>query len=194
MDCFASEAVLSREMADPSAQGQPGHPGRADDAPGRNQTEALGRRVEIEPRRTAIGTGSPDVAVDLHSAHQRQIDHHAALADAVFGGVVPTSAHGDLQRVRPGEGKGPPHVADIETTHDHGRPTVDQGVEAAARRTEPFVCGGEHGAANRSPQLGQAVTGAGRIDRFTHVGNTSHPGPAPGVCTEGPARMARTPR
>ena len=80
--------------------------------------------------------------------------------DAVSGGVVPASAHGDLQRLRPGEVKGPRHVAGIETTHDHGWPAVDQGVEAAARRIEPGICAGEHGAANRSPQLGHAFTGA----------------------------------
>src|SRR2546421_547874 len=71
----AGEAVLSGEMADSSAEGQPGHPGRADDAPGRYETEALGRRVEIEPPRTATGGGGPGVAVDLDPAHQRQIDH-----------------------------------------------------------------------------------------------------------------------
>jgi hypothetical protein len=88
---------------------------------------------------------------------------------------VPASAYGDLQRVRPGEVKGPPHVAGIETTHDHRRPMVDQRVEAATRRIESFVCGGKHGAAKRSPQLGQAFTGAGRIDRFTYVDNSPAP-------------------
>ena len=57
---------------------------------------------------------------------------------------------------------------------------VDQGVEAAARRIEPGIGGGEHGAAKRSAELGQAFTGAGRIDHFTHVDNTSPPGLAPG--------------
>jgi hypothetical protein len=112
----------------------------------------------------------------------------------VSGGVVPTSAHGDLQRVRLGEVKGPRHVAGIETTQDHGRPAVDTGVEAAARRIEPGICGGEHRAAKRSPQPGQGFTGAGRIDRFTHVDNTSRPGLAPEFAPERPARIARTHR
>jgi hypothetical protein len=137
-------------MADSSAEGQPGDPGRADDAAGRDEPEALGRRVEIEPRRTAIGAGGPGVAVDVDAAHQREIDHQAAVADAVSGGVVPTSAYGDLQRVRAGEVKGPRHIAGIQTAHDHGRPAVHQGVEAAARRIEPLIGGGEHGATQRS--------------------------------------------
>src|SRR6266487_5141625 len=119
-EIVAGEAVLSGEMADSAAEGQPGDPGRANDAPGCNEPEALGHRVEIEPPRTAIGAGGPGVAVDVHPAHQRKIDHYAALADAVSGGVVPTSAHGDLQRVRPGEVKGPRHIAGVETAHDDG--------------------------------------------------------------------------
>jgi hypothetical protein len=109
--------------------------------------------------------------------HQRQIDHQAALADAVPGRVVPTPAYRDLQRVRPGEVKRPRHVAGIQATHDHGRPTVHQDIEAAARCVEPGISGNDHRAGQRSPQPGQAVTGAGRtdhlirIDRFTHAGN-----------------------
>jgi hypothetical protein len=83
---------------------------------------------------------------------------------------VPTSAYGDLERVRPREVEGPRHVTGAETTHDHGRPAIDQRVEAAARHVEPGVRGHQHGAGKRPPQLGQAVTvtDTGRIDRFTH--------------------------
>jgi len=144
----------------PPPRASPATPVEPTTPPRRNETEALGRRVEIEPGRTAIGAGGPGVAVDLDPAHQRQIDHQAALADAVSGGVVPASAHGHLQRARPGEVKSPRHVAGIEATHDHGRPAVDQRVEAAARRIEPLISGGEHRAANRPPQLSQAFTGA----------------------------------
>ena len=94
---------------------------------------------------------------------------------------MPASAYGDLQRVRPDEVKGLPHVAGIEATHDHCRPMVDQRVEAAARRIESFVCGGKHGAAKRSPQLGQAFTGAGRTGHS--CGPLPSPGLAPGVRT-----------
>ena len=99
------------------------------------------------------------------------------------GGIVPTSAYGDLQRVRPGEVKGPRHIAGTQTAHDHGRSAVNQRVEAAARGIELLIGGGEHGATQRLAQLGQGLTGAGRIDRFTHVDHTSRPGLAPGVCT-----------
>src|SRR5215468_11988164 len=95
-EVVAGETVLSGEMADSAAEGQPGDPGRADDAPRRDETEALGRRVEIEPGRAAIGAGGPGVAVDVDPAHEREIDHQAALAHAVSGGVVPASAYGDL--------------------------------------------------------------------------------------------------
>src|SRR5215470_12719897 len=70
----AGEAVLGGEMADSSAECQPGDPGRADNAAGRDEPEALSRRVEIEPPRTAIGARSSRVAVDLDPAHQRKID------------------------------------------------------------------------------------------------------------------------
>ena len=68
----------------------------------------------------------------------------------------------------------------VETPHDHGRSAVDQGVEAAARRIEPGICGGQHGTAKRSPQLGQVLAGAGRTDRFTHVGKHLPPRPCAG--------------
>jgi hypothetical protein len=182
-EVVAGEAVLGGEMADSSAEGQPSDPGRANDAAGRDEPKALGRRVEIEPPRAAIDARGPRVAVEVHPAHQRQIDHQAAVADAVSGGVVPTSAYGDLQRVRPGEVKGPRHVAGIETSHDHGRPAVDQGVEAARAASNPASAGASTAPpTDRRNSVRSSPAPAGSIGSLMWT-NTSLPGLAPGVCT-----------
>src|SRR5260370_13740668 len=83
-EVVAGEAVLSGEMADSSAEGQPGDPGRADDPPGCNEPEPLGRRVEIEPpaAATAIPVTLPDAVAG-----------NASPACLVTGlGVVPPMA------------------------------------------------------------------------------------------------------
>src|SRR5439155_19497081 len=91
----------------------------------------LGRGVEVEPGRAALGAGAPRLAVDLDLAHRGEVDDQPAVADAMAGGVVPTSAHGDLQGVRSCEVEGGCHVAGVEAASDHARPAVDQRGEAA---------------------------------------------------------------
>jgi dihydrofolate reductase len=143
-------------VADPAAEGQPRNPGRADDAPGGDEAERLGRSVEIEPGRAALGPGDPRLAVDLHPAHLREVDHEAAVADAVAGGIVTAPAHGDLQLVCMREREGRRNVGGPGAPHDHGRAAIDERVEAATRLVVPRVRGREDGAGQGPPQLVQA--------------------------------------
>ena len=76
------------------------------------------------------------------------------------GRVVPASAHGHLQALLPCEVEGGRHIASAEATRDHGRPAVDEGVEAAARRVVSGIRGADDGAGQRPPQLGQALVQA----------------------------------
>ena len=65
----AGEAVLCRQVADPAAEGEASDPGRADDTPRRNQAAGLGRGVEVEPGRAALGAGKPRIGIDLDPPH-----------------------------------------------------------------------------------------------------------------------------
>src|SRR3979490_2222934 len=53
-EVVACQTELRGQVADPAAERETGHPGRADDAPGRDEAEGLRRRVEVEPRRAPL--------------------------------------------------------------------------------------------------------------------------------------------
>src|SRR5262245_63702515 len=88
-EVVAGQAVLSGQVADPPAEREAGDAGRADDAAGCDKPEGLSRRVEVEPRRAAVGIGDPPGTVDLDPTHKGQIDHQPAVTDAMSSRVVP---------------------------------------------------------------------------------------------------------
>lgn len=162
-EVVARQAVLRGQVADAAAEAQPAHTGGADDAPGSDEAEGLGRRVEVEPRRAAAGAGDPCVAVHFHRAHQGEVDHEPAVTDAVSGGIVPASAHGHLELVRPCEIEGGRDIAGSDATRDHRRPAVDESVEAAACRVVLGIGRADEAAGQRTPQLAQALVQEGHL-------------------------------
>ena len=120
-------------MADAASERQPGDAGRADDPSRGGEAERLGRRVEVEPRRAALGAREPRIGVDRDGTHRREVDHEAVVADAVPGRVVAASAHGDLQLLCAGEVESRGDVGRAGAARDQRRPAVDQGVVAASR-------------------------------------------------------------
>ena len=54
-EVVAAEPVLAVKVADATAEGQPGDPGRADDAARRRQPEGMRGVVEVRPRCTGLG-------------------------------------------------------------------------------------------------------------------------------------------
>src|SRR5918995_3657121 len=149
--------MLRGQVPDPAAEGKATHPGRPDDASGRDEPEGLRRRVQVEPGRATLGAGDPRVGVDLDLPHRREIDHEAAVVHAVPGGVGPASPYRPLQPVRPCEIERRRHVVGADATRDHRRPAVDESVEATARGVVPGIAWGQHGAGERAPQLGRAL-------------------------------------
>ena len=60
------------------------------------------------------------------------------------GGIVTTAAHRHLQLVLPSEGESGCHVTRAEAARDHGRPAVDERVEAAASGVVLRIRGCDH--------------------------------------------------
>jgi hypothetical protein len=128
----ARQPVLCGQVADAAAKREPGDAGGADDAAGRDKTVGLRRGVEVEPCRTAAGARDPRVVVDIDLPHGREIDHEPAVAHAVARRIVTASAHGDLEVGPPCVVEGRRDVGGGPATNDHGRPAIDESVEAAA--------------------------------------------------------------
>ncbi len=100
--------------------------------PGRDETDRLRRRVEVEPGGAAGGTGDPRLRVHVDVPHRREVDHEAVVADAMPSGIVPTTANRDLQSVLACELERRGHVVAAETARDHRGPASDERVEPAA--------------------------------------------------------------
>ena len=73
------------------------------------------------------------------------------------GGIVPTSTHGHLKFVCPREIKSDCHIASTDTTRDHGRTAVNEGIEPAAGHVVFGIRGADDGASQRTPQLIQTL-------------------------------------
>src|SRR5262249_23267931 len=127
----ARQSVLSGQVADAPAESQAGNAGRANDAPGRDEPRGLRRRVVVEPSRAALRAGDPPFVVNLDRAHERKIDHHSVVTDAVSGRVVATAAYSYLQGLRSGESEGGRDVGRVEAPCDHRGSAIDESVEAA---------------------------------------------------------------
>jgi hypothetical protein len=100
------ESVEADQVPDPTAEGEPGHARVAERPAGRREAVSLAGRVEVLPECPATARRGARLRIDDDVAHQPQVDHHAALAHAVAGDAVATSADGDrkvaLARVRQG--------------------------------------------------------------------------------------------
>jgi hypothetical protein len=143
--------VLGGEVADAAAEREAGHTGGPDHSSGRDETDLVRRRVEVEPGRAPLGAGDLRVGVHQDPAHPREVDHQCAVGDAVSRGVVPASAHGYPQLVSTREIEGGADVAGIEAASDDCRPSVDERVEASAGGLILLVSGAEDVAGQRPP-------------------------------------------
>ena len=96
-DVVDGQAVLAHQPAEPAAQRQPGHAGRA--TPPRPWSPARRRWSPGCTRSTSRRPGRrpAPAGVDVHAAHQRQVDHQPAVGDGSAGDVVAATAHRDLQ-------------------------------------------------------------------------------------------------
>ena len=156
-EVVARQAVLRRQVPDAAAERQPADPRRTHDAARRDEPDGLRRAVEVEPGRAALSACDPPVAVHRDASHAREVDHEPTVEHAVARGVVPSSAHGDIQIVGTCEIERGRDVGGAETPRDQTRPAIDEGVEADARGVVLGVSRDDDGAAERAPKLGHLL-------------------------------------
>src|SRR5205823_8040350 len=127
---------------------QPAYARRAHDPARGHQTVRLGRGVEVEPGRASGRPRKTSVAVHLDLPHKRQVDHEAAVADAVPSRIVSTPAHGHLELVRPCEAERGRDVLRTETAVDHTRPAIHAALKQRRAASYPSSSGPRPGPDN----------------------------------------------
>jgi hypothetical protein len=126
------QAESSDQEPDPAAEGQPADPDRPGVAePGGQPVLADGGGVGAggEP---GLGPGRPAIGVDVEGGQLRQVEHQAAVAEAVAGQAVPAAAHGQLHSVVAGQADHPGDLGRRDGPDDRRRPAVPLAVEDLA--------------------------------------------------------------
>lgn len=117
-DVVAGQAATSAEIPDPTAEGQAGHPSGRDDPAGGGQPVGMGGVVEVAPGRPTTGPGCLLGRVHEHVIHQRQVDHHAAVAGAESRHAVTATPHRHIKAVVPRMVDRGDHVSCRHSPHD----------------------------------------------------------------------------
>ena len=123
-----AQAVAPGQVADPAAQGEPGHTGGGNDPTGGGQPVGVGGVVEITPGGPAPGAGGPGCRVDVHMPHQRQVDDHPTVVGAETGGAVPAALDRQVQPGFAGEVHRPDDIRGLLGSDDHLRALVEHAV------------------------------------------------------------------
>ncbi len=87
------QSILTHQPAHPAPQGKTGDTGGRDQPARGGQALSLGSQVELAPRQARLGRCRAPRRVDLDAFHQRQVDHHPAVAGAKAGHVMPAAPH-----------------------------------------------------------------------------------------------------
>ena len=124
-EVVAREAVLAPQPAVAAAEREPGDAGVRDHAARRDQPERLGLPVDVRPERAALHVRQASLGVDLHAAHRREVDQHAAVDRRQPGDRVAAAAHRHDQAVVAREVHRVDHVGRARAAdHQRGLPVV----------------------------------------------------------------------
>src|SRR5688500_2150200 len=104
--------------------------------------------VQIAPGNTALSMGCALLGIDIDALHQRQIEHNAAVAGGITGGIMTAATHSQEDIVLASEVHGGDDISRARASHNQSRLFVDHLVP-----NEPdFVVSGglsrENGAAH----------------------------------------------
>ena len=116
--------MLRRQVADSTAERQAHYARGADDAAGSDEPERLGRRIEVEPGRSALRVRDPPVCVHVDPAHRGKVDHEPFVQDAVSRRIVTAPTNRDLQLVRTREVESGGHIDGIPSA-PRGVPQIE---------------------------------------------------------------------
>ena len=125
----AREPVVAPQPPVPTAERESGDPGVGHDTSRCRQPVELGLAVDIAPQGSALDAGDPRVGVDLDAAHEREIDHHAAVGAREARDGVTATADGHLDLVLAGEVHRVDDIRRSRALHDEGRVIGLHGVE-----------------------------------------------------------------
>ena len=176
------KAVLAHQPAEPAAKGEAGHARGAHHAAGRGLPVRAGGAVVLIPGDTALADRPAPTRVDGHPAHEREVDHQAAIRDGSTGHVVAAASHRDLEAAVAPEVHGVADVGDVVAPRDDPWALVDQPVVdgthiviAAIRRAQDRAVEGtdqliRHRDRHHALLSGNAPTAFGceRYDRPAH--------------------------
>ena len=176
------EAVLPGEKADAAAEGDPADADGARVAEPGRQSMGAGRIGVLPRRQPGPRPRGATFDVDLDSAHVPEVDHDAAVRDAVPHRTVAAATDCELQAALGGEQDGAGNVGGVGGPDDNGRPPVDVAADhqagrvvfGAVRRDQPVVKRGaevwnrEGGVGRGHPNILPADTDTKRADN--HVG------------------------
>ena len=146
------QAVQADQVADPAAEREPTDARVAERSARRREPMPLTGGIEILPERAAAARRGPRLGVDRDTPHQAQVDHEAAVPDAVPRDAVAATPNGDRKICLAGERGGRDDVVDIERSDDQLRPSVDDAVERQACRVVARVGCGDDRAAVALPE------------------------------------------
>jgi hypothetical protein len=126
------QAVLSDQVADPAAQGEPAEADRTGVAEPGGQAVGASRGGVLPGGEPRLGPGGVVVDVDVQGVHGRQVQHDPPFADAVPGAAVAAAADGELQHALAGQRDDAGDVAGVGGLDDDDRVAVDAADEHGA--------------------------------------------------------------
>jgi hypothetical protein len=153
----ARQTILCRQVANASTEAEPSYTRRNDNASGRDETEGLSRRVEIQPGRATLGTGDPHLSIHFNFSHSQEINYKSAITNTVTSGIVSSSSHSHLKFVRSREIECNRNILSTNTARDHRGAAVNQGIETATGCVVLGVRREDKSASQRTPQLIQIL-------------------------------------
>ena len=146
-------------MADASAEGEAGNAGGGGD-PGRYDDAVLDRhRIDVLPGAPAPDTNALGVGVDVDVRESSEVDDECAVPDTEPAGVVTSTAHAEVEALRPREVHAGGDVALVDAHRNGGGGPVDHAVVDSAGLVELGV---RHPEQSAVEPAGERVVRCGR--------------------------------
>jgi hypothetical protein len=155
------QAETPGQVADTTAEGQPGHPGGGEEAGRGGHAERHGGVVHVGPGAARVGADGVVVRVDRGAAQQRQVDDQGVVGYPEASSAVAAAADGDLGAVGAGEPDAGDHVGDVPAARDRRRILADHGVVDGARLVVSGISRHDQVTAQGGGKLGERRGGAG---------------------------------
>jgi hypothetical protein len=122
------QAMLAREMPQPTSKCQSTNSGGRNEACGHGQTKSMRCVVDSMPRATAPHPHCPIAGVDTGIVDQRKINYEAIITDAQAACVMSAAPHRNEHSILTAKIDCGEDVRGVGTAHDQARPAVDHAI------------------------------------------------------------------